>query len=150
MPENSFTTDIYAPIKNIWEVMVDHQRYSKWSPAKRVTLEKETNGKGTIRVFRIGTKNGIIKVREEVIEWDPPNSMTYRLLSNWPVKNYEACMRLIVNKEQTKEVTQLIWESKWDNCLPSFLAAIPLKIMKASLIKFAKGIKFDAENTPDI
>lgn len=145
MPQTSFTTEILASQESVWEIMTDHQRYSKWSPAKKVSLEKEgtpeKNGKGAIRVF-----HSVVKTREEVIKWDQPNSMTYRLLVDWPIKNYQATMELTSDSG----TTQLVWNSEWENRLPKFLSGIPAKIMKKALKGFAKGIKIDAENTPTI
>ncbi len=158
MVTNELEIEIAAEQQTVWEIMTDYQRYSEWSPARKVTLERESqkdanknkgmsadeagdknsdkNGLGAIRVFHAG-----VKVREEVIGWNPPNEMTYHLLSNWPLKNYEATMTLAPHGK----TTTLTWKSKWNRRLPAFISKLPERIMKKSLVKFAEGIKKAAE-----
>ena len=62
----SSSTPISAPPEIVWEVMTDHQLYSRWSPSSRVDLEVEgspdRNGVGAVRAFRTGP----VSTREEV------------------------------------------------------------------------------------
>ncbi len=151
MPEISFTTYISAPQHKVWEIMTDHERYGQWSPAKKVTYQKEGNpdkrGKGAIRVFHAGI-GGILKVREEITEYKPPKSMSYRLLSKWPIEDYESEMELKPKKGE-EAVTQLVWESEWENRLPKWLGGKLIdKTLTNNLKKFAECIKADAETTP--
>ncbi len=150
MPENLFSIEIAAPQKKVWEIMTDHERYVKWSPAKNVTYAREgspeKNGLGAIRVFHTMLPDKM-NPREEVIGWDPPRSMTYRILNQAPMKNYESTMSLAF--DETSSTTRLTWKSRWEDGLPKWIgwaaAGLMTKITKRALKKFAKGIKKDAE-----
>src|SRR5215203_1565479 len=99
----SSVTKIVAPRSVVWTVMTDHVRYAKWTPARGVTMERvgspDPNGIGAIRVF----DSGPVKVREEVIEFEPESRLVYRLASGLPVRDYRSVKML----EEDGDVTVL-------------------------------------------
>jgi uncharacterized protein YndB with AHSA1/START domain len=133
-------TKIRAPQQVVWDVMTDHVLYEQWTSARRVELERRgdvhPHGAGAVRVFHTGP----LKVREEVLEFEPPARMVYRLASGLPVRDYRSEMQL----ERDGDLTVLTWSS-------SFAPRIPLtgrhfaKLMRGAVDRFAEGIKAEAE-----
>ena len=144
---NKMTIQINAPKERVFEIMTDHRRYVNWTRAKSVYLQKEgspnPNGLGAIRVFVMG----LVKTREEVIGWKENESMTYRMLNQWPLKNYTSKMSVseASDTDPKNPKTELLWESSWTNRLG---LAWSFKIIQKALQDFAKGIKADAEQSP--
>ena len=137
----SSITKVLAPRAVVWAVMSDHVLYARWTPARGVTMERlgapDPNGVGAIRVF----DSGPVKVKEEVVAFDPPTRLVYRLASGLPVRDYRSVMTL----EDDGDVTVLSWSS-------TFTARIPLtgglfrRIMSRAVDRFAAGIKAEAES----
>lgn len=70
----------------VWAVYVDHARWSEWSGFGGSRLIKpgtpDLNGVGAIRGF-------VGRTREEIMSFDPPKRMTYRLIGGLlPIKNH--------------------------------------------------------------
>ena len=124
--------------------MTDHRLYSRWSASSRVDLEVEgspdRNGTGAIRVFH----TGIVRAREEITAFDPPNRMTYRALSlPLPVRNYRAEMRLV--SDENGNGCTLHWESWFEATIP-LTAGTSRRIMSSSVAKMAVGIAEEAQS----
>ena len=134
------STRIAAPIEAVWAVMTDHVRYARWGSAKRVTIERrgvpEPNGLGAIRCFHAGP----MKVREEVIAWDEPTRMTYRLNSKQFTRRYESDMVL----HDDNGVTVLEWSSTFVPRLPG-TSRVVRRVYERAVAGFAAGIKAEAE-----
>src|SRR4051812_40886100 len=80
---------IDAPPDKVFARYTDHVGWSDWAKLGRVTLAKtgspEPNGVGCVRVFHSG-----IEVREEVVAFDPPRRMAYRLVKGAVgIRNHE-------------------------------------------------------------
>jgi uncharacterized protein YndB with AHSA1/START domain len=133
-------TKIRAPREVVWSVMTDHVRYARWGRAKVVTMDRvgspDPNGVGAVRAFHAGPS----KVREEVVESEPPNRMVYRLVSGLPVRDYRSEMLL----EADGEVTVLDWSSTFSPRIP-FTGALLTRMMSTAVDGFAAGIKAEAE-----
>lgn len=133
-------TRIDAPVAAVWEVMTDHVRYARWGSAKTVIIERPgtpaPNGLGAIRCFQAGP----MKVREEVIAWEPPTRMTYRLNSKQMTKTYTSKMVL----RDEGGVTVLEWSSTFEPRVPG-TSAVVRRIYERAVARFAAGIKADAE-----
>jgi hypothetical protein len=132
-------TKIRAPRAIVWSVMTDHQRYVKWTSARRVRMERtgspDPNGVGAVRAFETGP----FTVREEVLALDPTR-MEYRLVSGLPVRDYRSEMRL----DEDGEVTVLTWSSAFEPRIPLTGGALT-RLMRGAVDRFAAGIKADAE-----
>jgi len=140
----SSSTPIAAHREIVWEVMTDHRLYSRWSAGSRVDLEVEgspdRNGVGAIRVFHAG----IVRAREEITAFDPPNRMTYRALSMpLPVRNYRA--EMVLASDETGNGCTLHWESWFEATIP-LTAGMSRRIMSSSVSKMAAGIAEEAQS----
>lgn len=71
---------IHAPPDAVWERYTDHVSWTQWAGMGRVRLAREgvpaPNGVGCVRVI---TSAGVA-VHEEVVSFEPPRRMTYRVL----------------------------------------------------------------------
>ncbi len=144
MASFSSSTPVAAPRAVVWSVMTDHVRYGEWGRASKVVLEREgdpdRNGLGAVRVFHAGPMRTV----EEVVEWDPPDKMAYRLVKGLPVRDYRAQMVLRDAASGEGPLTVLDWSSTFEPAIPGtgrlfewFLARV--------LGDFAAGIKRAAE-----
>ena len=70
-----------APVEDVWPLLGEAARWHEWSFLTRSGLERagspDPDGVGAIRRF---TRNGVGS-REEVVAWDPPHHLAYRILS---------------------------------------------------------------------
>jgi uncharacterized protein YndB with AHSA1/START domain len=136
----SSVTKVLAPRPVVWRVMSDHVRYAQWTSARDVSMETlgspDPNGVGAIRVF----DSGPVKVREEVVEFDPPTRLVYRLASGLPVRDYRSVMTL----EEDGDVTVLTWSSTFAPRIP-LTGRLFTRIMRGAVDRFAAGIKTEAE-----
>ncbi|HEX7095306.1 MAG TPA: SRPBCC family protein [Acidimicrobiales bacterium] len=136
----SSVTKIVAPREVVWRVMTDHVRYARWGRAKTVTMERtgspDPNGVGAIRVFHAGPS----RVREEVVVYEPPVRMAYRLVSGLPVRDYRSEMVLEVDRD----VTVLSWSSSFEPRIP-FTGGMFTRLMARAVDGFAAGIKRESE-----
>lgn len=140
----SSVTKILAPREVVWQVMTDHVRYARWGSAKTVTMERvgepDPNGVGAVRVFHTGPS----KVREEVVEFEPPVRMVYRLASGLPVRDYRSEMVLDEERSGSDVVTVLTWSSSFTPRLP-LTGGLLRRVMASAVDRFAEGIKRDSE-----
>lgn len=71
---------IAAPIEKVWARYTDHVSWSRWAGLGKVVLERDgvpaPNGVGCVRA--IGS--GPVTVYEEVVSFEPPHRMTYRVV----------------------------------------------------------------------
>ena len=136
----SSVTKIRAPREVVWSVMTDHVRYAQWGRSKVVTMDKvgspDPNGVGAIRAFHAGPS----KVREEVIEFEPPERLVYRVVSGVPVRDYRSEMAL----EADGDVTVLTWSSTFSERIP-FTGKLLTRVMSTAVDGFAAGVKADSE-----
>jgi uncharacterized protein YndB with AHSA1/START domain len=68
-----------APIERVWARYTDHASWSTWAGLGKVTLAREgtpaPNGVGCVRQFTAGGMG----LQEEVLTFEPPHRMTYRI-----------------------------------------------------------------------
>ncbi len=83
-----------APIEVVWSLVADARNYSSWALPRSTTLEREgaltPDGVGAIRRFGAWP----VFSREEVVVFEPPQQLSYVLLSGLPVRNYRADVEL--------------------------------------------------------
>lgn len=80
---------IEAPLQAVWDRYTDHVSWTDWAGMGKVRLDREgvpaPNGIGCVRVI----SNGGVKVFEEVVSFDPPERMTYRVVKGGiPIKDH--------------------------------------------------------------
>jgi uncharacterized protein YndB with AHSA1/START domain len=79
---------VAASPATVWDVVSDHTGMPRWTPFRRAVLETpgqpHPNGVGAVRSLHlIGPPT-----REEVLEFEPPHRLRYRLLSGLPFRDY--------------------------------------------------------------
>lgn len=104
-----------APPQTVWDVYTDHARWSEWAGFPRSWLEVEgagdRNGSGAVRV--LGSAG--VKVYEEILDFEPPKRMTYRVLrGGLPMKDHLGEVRL----EPDGDGTLLVWRCRFDSRIP--------------------------------
>lgn len=81
------TRTIHAPIADVFEEFIDHERLADLPmvlSAKVVTPgTTEKNGLGAVRVV----DGGLLRLREEIVGFQRPTLMEYRILDTWPVES---------------------------------------------------------------
>jgi uncharacterized protein YndB with AHSA1/START domain len=77
-----------APPATVFAAVTDHKRLEEWQKGTRVTLEKTgvpaPNGLGAVR--KIST--GPMSIYEEVVRWEEPHQMDYRLIRGLPLRDH--------------------------------------------------------------
>ncbi len=104
---------IEAPVEQVWNRYTDHVSWSQWAGFGRVRLAKEgvppPNGVGCVRVF---TAAGL---HEEVISFDPPRRMTYRIVKGiMPIKDHLG----EVGFEPQGNATRIVWRCQFESRIP--------------------------------
>jgi uncharacterized protein YndB with AHSA1/START domain len=83
-----------APPAKVFAVVTDHKRLEEWQKGTRVTIQKPgvppPNGLGAVRKITTGP----MSVYEEVVRWEEPNAMDYRLIRGFPLKDHLGEIRL--------------------------------------------------------
>ena len=80
---------IAAPPQRVWERYTDHVSWTEWAGLGRVRLARTgvppPNGVGCVReISNLG-----VKMYEEVLSFDPPQRMTYRIVrGSMPIKDH--------------------------------------------------------------
>lgn len=116
MPLVSRHTCVFdAPIEAVWEVISDHCGMHRWLvPGMRVRLdppgEVTPNGVGAVRVIERGGYAG----REEVVRFEPPHRLSYRVLTGFPIDNHLG--EIVLDGQGPK--TQLCWTVTFDARYP--------------------------------
>ncbi len=129
-----------APIEQVWPLLGEAARWRDWSFLTRTELEREgapdPDGVGAVRSFsRYGVGS-----REEVVVWDPPHHLGYRILSGFPVRNYRADVTLVSDGTGTRIEWVGSFEPKWPGTGRLLAYALP-KMMQ----RFADGAARYAE-----
>ncbi len=104
-----------ADPRSVWDVYTDHAGWSGWAGFSRSWLETEgapeRNGVGAVRGFG----NGPLTVFEEVLEFEPPKRMTYRVVRGGvPMKNHLGSVTL----EPEGDGCRLVWECRFEPRIP--------------------------------
>jgi uncharacterized protein YndB with AHSA1/START domain len=104
-----------ASRERVWDRYTDHVGWTKWAGAGKVTLDSEgspeRDGVGCVR--RIA--NPGVVVREEVVEFDRPRRMVYRLLGGAPIADHEGCIEL---EELPGGGTRFVWRCRFRPTIP--------------------------------
>jgi uncharacterized protein YndB with AHSA1/START domain len=129
-----------APRTAVWSVYTDHLSWNEWAHIGKVRLEREgqpsRNGVGCVRVISAGG----ISVREEVLSFDEPERMTYRVVrGGLPIKNHLGEVRF---EEDASGHTIVTWRCRFESRIPGlgFLwKAIITKVFRDTLDGLATG-----------
>jgi uncharacterized protein YndB with AHSA1/START domain len=98
----TLTRTISAPVDVVFDVLADHGGYSKITPLRASTLEREgesdPNGVGAIRVLRLAGP----PIREEVTAFERPTLLAYKALSGVPARSHTGTVRLAADGNRTR------------------------------------------------
>ena len=107
-------TQVAAPPERVFEVLTDHEGMVRWSDAREVVLrhpgDPPPNGVGAVRVVRAGG----IAVEEEIVAFDPPKRMEYRVTAGMPIRDHHGEVRL----DPDGEGTRLCWRVRFRPLVP--------------------------------
>ena len=124
-----------APVHVVWPLIGRARRWSDWSFLTRSVLERQgasdPDGVGAVRHF---TRYGVGS-REEVVTWDPPHRLGYRVLSGFPVRNYLA--EVTLTSEGTG--TRIDWTGTFDPKWPGSGRVLDA-VLPAMMQRFADGL----------
>jgi uncharacterized protein YndB with AHSA1/START domain len=132
MPSVEVERHFAAPIAEVWKVYTDHAGWSAWAGFSSSRLEVEgapdRNGTGAVRAFG----SGRVTAFEEVLEFEPPKRMTYRVVKGAPMKNHHG----EVVFEPEGEGTRVTWRCRFDPKVPGmgwFLRIVVTRVFRTAL-----------------
>jgi hypothetical protein len=120
-----------APRAAVWALVADGRSWSRWGPWQKAELEREgsppPDGVGAIRLL---TRRPVTS-REEVVAFEPPERLRYRMLGGLPVRGYEAQVTL----SDDDGGTLIRWRSEFDAKIPGTGA-----LLRRSLAGFIRDV----------
>ncbi|HKJ36815.1 MAG TPA: SRPBCC family protein [Solirubrobacterales bacterium] len=135
-----FSRTVAAPPETVWEVVADLRGMSDFTRFRRVELEREgdppPNGVGAIRVLHLVGP----PVREEIIAFEPPRRLAYRMLSGVPVKAHVGTVEL----EAAGEGTRMSYVVETTPKIPVIGFAV-VALLRRIIEDIAAGIAAEAE-----
>ena len=133
-----------APVEVVWPLLAEARRWRDWSFLTRTGLEREgaphPDGVGAVRRF---TSYGVGS-REEVVAWDPPYHLAYRVLSGFPVRDYRADVTLTAEGTGTRIGWAGSFDPKWPGTGRLLDAVLPRMMQR-----FADGLAGYADGLAD-
>jgi uncharacterized protein YndB with AHSA1/START domain len=107
-------SEIAAPVERVWAVLSDHVGWRDWAGVQEVVLRQQgdppPNGLGAIRVLR----RGGLAIEEEVVAFEPPHRLGYRVCAGIPVRDCGAELRL----EPSGAATRVSWQVSFRPLVP--------------------------------
>ena len=106
---------IEAPVQAVWDRYTDHVSWTEWAGLGKVRLEREgvppPNGVGCVREI----SNAGFKLYEEVLSFEPPHRMTYRIARGLiPLKDHVG----EVVFEPHAQGTLVTWRCQFNSKIP--------------------------------
>jgi len=133
-----------APVDVVWPLVGEARRWREWSFLTKTGLEHEASpeadGIGAVRKF---TRFGVGS-REEVLAWDPPDHLAYRILSGFPVRNYRADVTLTADGTGTRIEWAGTYDPKWPGT-----GAVLGKVLDCMMQRFADDLAKYADGLAD-
>ena len=91
----------------------DYAKWKDWAGFPPVSLEREgtahVSGVGAIRRFSV-----LPPVREEIVEFEPPHTMSYQLLSGAPIRNHRGTVTFTAEGAHCKAH----WQAQYEPIIP--------------------------------
>jgi uncharacterized protein YndB with AHSA1/START domain len=110
----SLEQTVRAPLEKVWALVSDHVGWQRWAGVQEVVLRQQgdpaPNGLGAIRVLR----RGGLAIEEEVIAFEPPARLGYRVVAGIPVRDCEVEIRLAPAGAQTS----VTWDVQFRPLVP--------------------------------
>ncbi len=129
-----------APVEAVWPLIGEARRWQEWSFLTRSELEAEgtpaPDGVGAVRRF---TRYGVGST-EEVLAWEPPFHLAYRILKGFPVRDYRADVHLVPDGTGTL----IRWSATFSGIAPGTGAVTGVALHRL-LSRFARDVAHYAE-----
>ena len=108
-----------APVDRVWDLYTDHANWSEWAGVPQSWLEKEgspdRNGTGCVRGLGLRSVPGAA-VFEEVLEWQPKQRFTYRIVSGgFPLRDHWG---EVLFQPEGEDGTLVTWRCRFDSRIP--------------------------------
>jgi hypothetical protein len=133
-----------APVDVVWPLVGEADRWHEWSFLTKTGLEREAapvaDGVGAVRKF---TRFGVGS-REEVLAWEPPGHLAYRILSGFPVRNYRADVTLTADGTGT----HIEWVGTYDPKWPG-TGSVLARVLNGMMQRFADDLSTYADGLAD-
>lgn len=132
-----------ASPEQVFRLLADATSWPEWAGpvVPRGWWEREGSpapgGPGAIR--RLGL--GPVSSREEIVDYDPPYLLSYRLIFGLPVRGYSATVRLAPEGGGTA----IEWSGRFEPLVPGTGAALR-RCLLLLIGRFARGLAAAAEN----
>jgi uncharacterized protein YndB with AHSA1/START domain len=106
---------IPASRQAVWDTYTDHVSWQHWSRIGKVRLDREgrpsPNGTGCVRVI----SRGGVSAHEEILAFEPPRRMTYRVLKGGlPIRNHLG--EVLLDEDGTD--TLVTWRCRFESRVP--------------------------------
>ncbi|MBF6330471.1 SRPBCC family protein [Nocardia transvalensis] len=127
---------IQAPIADVFEWLTDATNFQRVPLIRRVTLVRPGNvaehGVGAVRLL----VTPLMRVTEEIVEYDPPRLMRYKILNAFPPLRFQDGSLTFTEVENG---TRVRWHSEFEVAAPIFggpwtLALQPLVALGIRLV----------------
>jgi len=107
--------------EKVWGVYTEHAGWSRWAGCSTSRVEKagapDPNGPGCVRVLGTAGVNAV----EEVLDFEPPRRMTYRLVrGGLPLRNHRGEVLFLPDGEGTR----VEWRCWFDSPVPGLGAPL--------------------------
>lgn len=129
---------IDAPVQVVWDRYTDHASWTEWAGLGQVRLVREgaplRNGVGCVRAI----SNGPLTVYEEVVSFDPPRRMTYRLVRG-PVPMKDHFGEVLF--EPNGHGTLVTWRCQFNSAIPGLgglFRVLIARMFRSTLAKLAR------------
>jgi uncharacterized protein YndB with AHSA1/START domain len=114
-----------APPQAVWDVYTDHAGWKEWAgmPDSQVTRAgaPDPNGTGCIRELGAGSRG----TQEEVVDFEPPKRMTYRVIGGiMPMRDHLGEVLF----EPDGEGTRIVWRCHFESTVPGLGWAMRLGV----------------------
>jgi len=127
-----------APPEDVFRVYTDHARWKEWAGLGGSRLEREgspdPNGTGAVRALG----PSLLPAREEVLEFDPPRRMTYRVIGGGlPMKDHLG----EVDFTPDGDGTRIVWRCRFESRVPGLggvLEAVVTRVFRGALEGLAR------------
>lgn len=118
---------IEAPVQAVWDRYTDHVSWTDWAGVGTVRLDRTgvppPNGVGSVRAI----SSAGVKVFEEVVSFDPPRRMTYRVVKGGiPIKDHLG----EVVFEPHERGTLVTWRCQFNSRVPGLGLALQLLVTR--------------------
>ncbi|MGI9592022.1 MAG: SRPBCC family protein [Myxococcota bacterium] len=132
-----------GPPQAVWDVYTDHANWKDWAgmPSSRVvkTGAPDPNGTGCVRALGAGARG----VLEEVVDFEPPKRMTYRVVGGiMPLRDHLGEVLF----EPDGDGTRIVWRCRFESTIPGLGWALRLGIRAffAAVLRGLERVHFPA------